>query len=311
MIKSLLTLFVLCGLTGLSFGQTVNFTITDNTASNTTGGGNSHNVGDDTDIEATLDGLTACETRTFSWTIVNGDFPTSTGPAAGLGPHNGSFNTAGTNNVALTVTNASFPVCDGAEAVGNTDVVISEDGTPVLLTRQSLVMKGSGAIVSWATASEFNNDYFVIARSNDGINFEEIGQVEGKGSTKITQNYSFEDKNPLAGVSYYQITQVDFDGKITELAPLTLKNFKNNLNVVKLTPNPVNEVAAMEFEAAERGSVQLNVFDLMGRKVIDKIVPVEKGINSVSLEMGDLSQGFYQVSLTDGINTAIEKVYKN
>lgn len=67
--------------------------------------------------------------------------------------------------------------------------------------------------LSWATATEINNDYFSIERSEDGINFYEIGQVDGNGDSNQEIKYSFTDKFVLAPVEYYRLKQVDFDGQ--------------------------------------------------------------------------------------------------
>ncbi|WP_370087286.1 T9SS type A sorting domain-containing protein [Ekhidna sp.] len=67
--------------------------------------------------------------------------------------------------------------------------------------------------LSWATASEINNDYFQVERSEDGQHFYEIGRVSGNGNTNEQIEYTFEDKFPLASVEYYRLKQVDFDGQ--------------------------------------------------------------------------------------------------
>lgn len=68
-------------------------------------------------------------------------------------------------------------------------------------------------LLSWATASEINNDYFQVERSEDGQHFYEIGRVKGNGNTNEQIEYEFEDKFPLASVEYYRLKQVDFDGQ--------------------------------------------------------------------------------------------------
>jgi len=69
-----------------------------------------------------------------------------------------------------------------------------------------------GFMLYWTTASEINNEYFSIGRSNDGINFTEIGRVTGAGHSVTPIDYSFLDPNPAPGINYYRITQYDFDG---------------------------------------------------------------------------------------------------
>ena len=65
--------------------------------------------------------------------------------------------------------------------------------------------------LTWTTASELNNEGFEIQRSRDGITFERIGWVDGKGTTQESSSYAFTDE--VGGVSYYRLKQMDFDGQ--------------------------------------------------------------------------------------------------
>ena len=67
--------------------------------------------------------------------------------------------------------------------------------------------------LSWATATETNNDYFLIERSEDGSYFYEVGRVEGNGNTNQVVEYSYVDQFTFAPVEYYRLKQVDFDGQ--------------------------------------------------------------------------------------------------
>ncbi len=66
--------------------------------------------------------------------------------------------------------------------------------------------------LNWATASELNNSGFYIERSLHGKEFEELGYVEGNGTTDEQQAYSFVDLTVEAS-SYYRLRQVDHDGQ--------------------------------------------------------------------------------------------------
>lgn len=67
--------------------------------------------------------------------------------------------------------------------------------------------------ISWATASEINNDYFLVERSEDGSHFYEIGRVGGNGNSNEEIAYSFTDKFAFADIEYYRLKQVDYDGR--------------------------------------------------------------------------------------------------
>lgn len=47
--------------------------------------------------------------------------------------------------------------------------------------------------LNWITATEKNNDYFIIERSSDAQNWEEITKISGKGNTSSLSHYVYND----------------------------------------------------------------------------------------------------------------------
>ncbi len=119
---------------------------------------------------------------------------------------------------------------------------------PVELIRFEAKAETNGIKLSWATASELNNDYFVIERSLDGEQFEVIGEVDGNGTTSELQEYLFVDGQPVTGVSYYRLKQVDYDGT-ADYSDLVAVNYYNNLGLkVLVYPNPARDVVNISLE---------------------------------------------------------------
>lgn len=69
------------------------------------------------------------------------------------------------------------------------------------------------ALLSWTTVTESNNDYFALERAKDNFTFEQVGIVDGAGTTDIEQSYSFLDQLNESGKYYYRLKQVDHDGQ--------------------------------------------------------------------------------------------------
>lgn len=95
------------------------------------------------------------------------------------------------------------------------------------------------AFITFTTASEINNAGFDIERSSDGIDFQKIGWVEGNGSTTSEKHYSFIDTNPLLGINYYRLRQVDYDGRFeySKIVSLMMKS-----DDVTIFPNPSSDI---------------------------------------------------------------------
>ncbi len=71
----------------------------------------------------------------------------------------------------------------------------------------------SSAVISWSTATEKNNHFFELQKSNDGMNFHTIQVVQGSGNTDAIHLYSATDNNLVVGMNYYRLQQVDYDGR--------------------------------------------------------------------------------------------------
>ncbi|MCB0564281.1 MAG: hypothetical protein KDD01_07880 [Phaeodactylibacter sp.] len=86
---------------------------------------------------------------------------------------------------------------------------------PVTLTSFTARAEGSYITLQWATATEENNDHFLLQHSLDGRKFEELTRLPGAGSTQEPQAYSFRHTSPSGGLNYYRLVQAGFDGATT------------------------------------------------------------------------------------------------
>jgi hypothetical protein len=84
--------------------------------------------------------------------------------------------------------------------------------TPVELEGFTVTTEGERAMLRWKTASEQNNDYFIVSRSEDAEAWEMIAIVDGNGTTTEPKRYSFIDINPKTSKTYYRLSQIDFNG---------------------------------------------------------------------------------------------------
>ncbi|MCF8413150.1 MAG: fibronectin type III domain-containing protein, partial [Melioribacteraceae bacterium] len=114
---------------------------------------------------------------------------------------------------------------------------------PVELTTFLANVTKNGIELNWRTETEIDNYGFQIERSfGDKLKWENIGFVNGNGTSNLKHNYSFVDDTPLYGKSYYRLKQIDFDGKF-EYSNTIEVDFNNLPNKIKLNqnyPNPFN-----------------------------------------------------------------------
>lgn len=79
-------------------------------------------------------------------------------------------------------------------------------------------------ILSWATATEQNNDKFEIERSIDGVDFVKIGTLKGAGNSTQKLTYNFVDNTVNPSINYYRLKQIDFDGSFSYSNLISIDN---------------------------------------------------------------------------------------
>jgi hypothetical protein len=157
---------------------------------------------------------------------------------------------------------------------------------PVELTYFKGKSIDEGIQLDWQTASEVDNDHFIVERSQDGVYFESRGKVNGKGTVDFTHNYSFLHERPASGNNYYRLRQVDIDGTF-DLSDIVVVNhaLSGEININYL---PHAEVLRIN-GSSTYNSVQ--IVDMMGRNI--KMISALKSGEEVPVN--DLPQGTYRV----------------
>lgn len=186
---------------------------------------------------------------------------------------------------------------------------------PVELTSFSASAGNGRVILSWATESETNNFGFDIERSEDEIEFQKIGFVEGKGTTIVPQQYSFVDAKLAPGTYYYRLKQVDLDGafEYTDVINITLTPPKE-FSLAQNYPNPFNPETTIRYDLPVSAHVVLTVYNILGKEV-KTLVDVEQsaGIKTVVWDgkdnLGkDVSSGAYIYQMKSGGFTEVKKL---
>ncbi|MGB0838972.1 MAG: choice-of-anchor L domain-containing protein [Chitinophagales bacterium] len=258
-----------------------------------------------------------------------GDFTIVVLPQGGLPAYEGSGTyqiagdlameiTAGETFTALFPENAentySYVVTDdGAGCTGQITAEFDcEKGAPVALIRYNGEVEEKGNVLAWATGSELNNEYFELERSVDGMHFETIALVEGQGTTASTTNYDYLDSEAPNGLSYYRLSQTDYDGKHVELGVITLRRAETgSFGINTIAPVPANDQLNVTFSATGLTSVEVNILDITGRLIQTNNFDAKSGINTLALDVTKLASGAYFVSINNGTAVVSEKFLKH
>lgn len=123
--------------------------------------------------------------------------------------------------------------------IPNQFVSFSASTLPIELTYFTSEKTSNGVLLEWETASEVNNHFFTIEKSNDGANYEAIGNIEGNGTTNKTSKYQYLDRE-VVGNAYYRLKQTDFDGVFKYEGLLFEEYLEQQNNGITFYPNPNN-----------------------------------------------------------------------
>jgi hypothetical protein len=173
---------------------------------------------------------------------------------------------------------------------------------PVELLSFDGYKEGHSVRLTWSTASEVNNDYFTIEKSNDGINYTELSKIDGAGSTNFLSQYDTYDHQPEFGVNYYRLTQTDFDGTTSEPHFSVVTFDKGDATLTIYYQNGIP--AAQLFS---ENTTTLFLFDISGKLVAQ--YSVEAG-NTV-IPLNNVPKGTYVVKLNSAIDPLAAKVVLN
>ncbi len=177
---------------------------------------------------------------------------------------------------------------------------------PVELTYFRIHALETGLQIQWQTASETDNDYFIIEQSADGVNFREAGRVAGAGNSNQEINYVFTLEKIPYGISYYRLTQVDYDGRSSHSQILSVINESPEEGLQVFTSQGQLTITS---EADVLYPLSLQLFDGLGRCVLtasDLLIPAG---STLLLDLPAVSEGlyFYRISGT-GVRKG-ERIY--
>ena len=155
-------------------------------------------------------------------------------------------------------------------------------------------------LLTWVTLSETNHQYFDIERSDNGINFSEIGRKLGQINSKVETKYSFKDDKPLQ-TGYYRLKQVDMQGTISYSRVIRIIRPVESM-LTAIFENPVHDILKANLETTEPGQAQLHIVDVSGKIMLKEFTKLQKGYNSYQSNLSKLSPGTYYLVITrDGL----------
>ena len=180
---------------------------------------------------------------------------------------------------------------------------------PVELTKFKAAQVEDNVYLKWETATERNVNQFIVERSVDGILYKEIGSVLSGGNSTTSKIYTHKDLNPNVGENYYRLKILDNDHTF-EYSNIEVVQFKKN-SVIKIFPNPIEEV--IKIEGIELGNKEnmIEIFDQNGKVVYVGTAKFEEGKTEILVDtLGLETTGTYFLRITGNLGSHVIKFFK-
>jgi Secretion system C-terminal sorting domain len=180
--------------------------------------------------------------------------------------------------------------------VGNswTDIISNNAVLPVSLKDFKLTTNNNISSLSWASETEINFNKYVVQFSNNGVDYKEVGTVEGKGNNST---YLFNYIHRSSG--FIKLKLVDLDGRFVYSNVL---HAKIKSLTIQVGPNPF--VDKVYITGMPEGKNTAAIYTLSGASVASQTVEN----TNLTLSLGSLPIGQYVVKVINNAKTVYSTI---
>ena len=159
-------------------------------------------------------------------------------------------------------------------------------------------INNKGVNLFWSTASENNNDYYIIEKSQDGKIFTQLTEVKSNGNDNKVETYQVSDNQPFEGITYYRLLQNDVDGKrnYSNVIQVSLNGTKSELSAF---PNPTVNFLTLQLKPPFLKELSYTIFDLSGKTI--SVGSIKNEFTTISTN--NLIKGSYILKVSNNLKT--------
>ncbi|MEJ8804578.1 T9SS type A sorting domain-containing protein [Pontibacter sp. H249] len=168
--------------------------------------------------------------------------------------------------------------------------------------------QGGQVVLNWETRQEQNVDFYTVQRSDDGSEWNDIADVDAKGSGF----YNYTDRNPLADISYYRL-KVVYNDNSTSFSPRVRILDPASLRVLRVYPNPVGpDVHSVNLLYLVQASTTLTaqLYNSTGKQVRDLNISLSTLNVPIEVSLSGLAPGVYILKWQERSNSGQFKILK-
>ena len=160
-------------------------------------------------------------------------------------------------------------------------------------------------VVEWCTASEKDNSYFTIEQSTDGINFVSVGQVFGSGTTSNKHCYKY-ITHSVSDITYFRLTTTDANGNKSVSHKISTSSCNDKDGTILIANGGTNQIGVI-LNSLNDQNLELQVHNALGQLVDIHEISAVKGYNNIIVDLNNVSNAIYYVSIYNGNKKMISK----
>lgn len=179
---------------------------------------------------------------------------------------------------------------------------------PVSLEYFKGVVNNGQYELSWKTGSELHNDFFILERSENGMEFEDLAHISskalnGNSSQPLFYNYTDFPSNPPAHI-YYRLSQQDLDGR-KYVTSQVIDLFHSEIGYIfSVYPNPVSSLLNVDVHGIQKKeALHVEVISSIGNRVKKESISDPTSMHSLSMNVSDLPAGVYMLRISNSKET--------
>ena len=178
---------------------------------------------------------------------------------------------------------------------------------PISLIKFTAECQPDGIHLNWSTATELNNHYFELQRSEDGMTYSTIATIQGHGTSLNQNNYFYKDVLETNKINYYRLKQVDYDNQFSyyNFVESVENNCQDKNNVIDMYPNPASD--KLYIKLYKDSDFTIEIINDCGQLVSSYSIN-EENQETISINTAHLANGIYAIRVVNKMKSMVKKI---
>lgn len=181
-------------------------------------------------------------------------------------------------------------------------ILVIDGAVPVELESFEAKLNLKNIMLQWTTVTEKNNKGFIVQRKFNNGDWNELGFINGNGTSTELHSYNFSDNLSESGKYSFRLKQIDFNGNIEySKEVVTYLSIPEKYSLEQNYPNPWNPTTTIRYQVTINTLVTIKLFDALGREVSTLVNETKSAGNyEVTLNGKNLRSGVYYYQMKSG-----------